>query len=336
MKVGDKRIGFTLLLACWTIWAIAALQKAQPFRGSVAPCERRSPKLRRFEYRQIHMGVAARIVVYAPNEDIAKWACSRAFLRIAELEDLMSDYRPHSELMRLCAEGHLAPLRVSNDLFFVLQRALELSERSNGAFDITVGPFVALWRKARQTKQLPSEEELQRAHQLVGWRKIRLDPINRTVQLAVPGMRLDLGGIAKGYAADCALKVLRKFGLTRALVELGGDIVLGDPPPNRKGWRIGLLNESGKLEKVLELANCSVSTSGSTEQFVEIMGRRYAHIIDPRTGLGLTKLVLVTVIARDGITSDGLATALCVLGEREGRQLAETYGAIAFFRERHL
>ena len=295
-----------------------------------------SSTLKRFEFRKVLMGVVARIVVYAPDREIAAWACSRAFQRIADLEDLMSDYRPHSELMRLCTEGHLAPFRVSDDLFFVLQRALELSQRTNGAFDITVGPFVALWRRARQTKQLPSEEELHRARQLVGWEKIHLDPESRTVKLAVPNMKLDLGGIAKGYAADCALKVLKRFGLSRALIELGGDIVLGDPPPNRKGWRIGILDEKGKPEKFLELTNCAVSTSGSTEQFVEIGNRRYAHIVDPRTGLGLTKLVLVTVIAKDGITADSLATALCVLGEKEGRKLAEAYGAIAFFRERDL
>lgn len=295
-----------------------------------------SSKLQRFEFRKLLMGVAARIVVYAPSKDIATWACSRAFQRIADLEDLMSDYRPYSELMRLCAEGHLAPVRVSEDLFFVLQRALELSRRSSGAFDVTVGPFVSLWRKARQTKQLPSEEELRQARQLVGWEKVLLDPETRTVRLAVPNMKLDLGGIAKGYAADCALKVLKRFGLSSALIELGGDIVLGDPPPNRKGWRIGILDERGKPEKFLELADCAISTSGSTEQFVEIDGHRYAHIIDPRTGLGLTKLVLVTVIAKDGITADSLATALCVLGEVEGRKLAKAYGAIAFFRERDL
>lgn len=282
------------------------------------------------------MGVAARIVVYAPKDYIAKWACSQAFRKIEHLEELMSDYRNESELMWLCKEGHIAPVKVSDDLFFVLERAIELSQHSKGAFDITVGPFVSLWRRARQTKQLPTEDELNEARKLVGWEKIQLDPSTRTVKLAASGMKLDLGGIAKGYAANCALKVLKKFGLSRALVELGGDIVLGDPPPNRKGWRIGILNEQGKAEKFLELANCAISTSGSTEQFVEISGRRYAHIVDPRTGLGLTKLVLVTVIAKDGITADGLATALCVLGEREGLELAKVYGAVAFFREREL
>lgn len=292
--------------------------------------------LQRFEFRKLLMGVVARIIVYAPEDYIAKWACSQAFRKIEHLEELMSDYRNDSELMWLCKEGHVSPVKVSDDLFFVLERAIELSRRSKGAFDITVGPFVSLWRKARQTKQLPTEDELNGARKLVGWEKIQLDPSTKTVKLAVSGMKLDLGGIAKGYAADCALKVLKRFGLSRALVELGGDIVLGDPPPNRKGWRIGILNEQGKAEKILELANCAISTSGSTEQFVEISGRRYAHIVDPRTGLGLTKLILVTVIAKDGITADGLATALCVLGEREGIELAKAYGAVAFFREREL
>lgn len=316
---------FMLLTLLFAFWLLAPAKSLD------------NPKnLQRFEFRKVLMGVTARIVVYAPNRDIAVWACSRAFQRIAHLEDLMSDYRSDSELMRLCAEGHIAPVRVSDDLFFVLQRAVELSRRSGGAFDITVGPFVDLWRRTRQTKRLPSNEELSMARRSVGYEKILLDPQNRTVKLAAPGMKLDLGGIAKGYAADCAIKVLRKFGLNRALVELGGDIVLGDPPPNRKGWRIGILNEHGKPSKFLELANCAISTSGSTEQFVEIKGKRYAHIVDPKTGLGLTRLVLVTVIAKDGITADSLATALCVLGTEKSRELAKAYGAIAFFREREL
>ncbi|MCS7264458.1 MAG: FAD:protein FMN transferase [Armatimonadetes bacterium] len=322
MFKGNLLTNFTFLCALFFLLTVSFLDA------------RKEKNLLRFEFRKLLMGVVARIVVYAPNDYIAKWACSRAFLRIAQLDELMSDYRNDSELMRVCRNGHLSPLQVSKDLFFVLERALELSRRSNGAFDVTVGPFVSLWRRARQTKQLPTEHELNEAKKLVGWEKIQLDASKGTVKLAIAGMKLDLGGIAKGYAADCALKVLQKFGLRHALIELGGDIVLGEPPPNRKGWRIGILNENGKPEKVLELANCAISTSGSTEQYVEIDGKRYAHIVDPRTGLGLTKLVLVTVIAKDGITADSLATALCVLGEKEGHKLAKAYGAMAFFRER--
>lgn len=290
-----------------------------------------SPSLRRFEFRKVLMGVECRIVLYARDEATAKRACAAAFDRIAQLDAIMSDYRPDSELMQVCAKAHEAPVKVSDDLFVVLKTALEIAEASGGAFDITVGPFVALWRQARKTKQLPTEAELAAAREKVGWQKVQLDPKERTVRLLVAGMRLDLGGIAKGYAGDGALAVLRRFGITRAMVEFGGDIVLGDPPPKRKGWRIVLPDATGKPRKVLELANCAISTSGTTEQFVEIDGRRYAHIVDPRTGLGLTKWVLVTVIAPKGILSDPLATALCILGEKEGRKLATAYGVTAYF-----
>ena len=290
-----------------------------------------SPSLQRFEFRKVLMGVECRIVLYARDVATAKRACTAAFDRIAQLDAIMSDYRPDSELMQLCAKAHEAPVKVSEDLFVVLKTALEIAKASGGAFDITVGPFVALWRRARQTKQLPTEAELVAAKEKVGWQKVQLDLKERTVRLLVAGMRLDLGGIAKGYAGDCALAVLRRFGITQAMVEFGGDIVLGDPPPKRKGWRIALPDAMGKPQKVLELKKCAVSTSGATEQFVEINGQRYAHIVDPRTGLGLTKQVLVTVIAKKGILSDPLATALCVLGEKEGQKLATAYGVTAYF-----
>ena len=290
-----------------------------------------SPSLRRFEFRKVLMGVECRIVLYARDEATAKRACIAAFDRIAQLDALMSDYRPDSELMQLCDKAHEAPMRISADLFSVLKTVWEIAKSSGGALDITVGPFVTLWRRARQTKQLPTEAELAAAKYKVGWQKVQLNPKERTVRLLVSGMRLDLGGIAKGYAGDCALAVLRRFGIMRAMVEFGGAIELGDPPPRRKGWRIALPDATGKPRKVLELKNCAVSTSGTTEQFVEINGQRYAHIVDPRTGLGLTKWVLVTVIAKKGILSDPLATALCVLGEEEGRKLATAYGVTAYF-----
>lgn len=217
-----------------------------------------SPSLQRFESRKILMGVECRIVLYARDEAMAKRACAAAFDRITQLDAIMSDYRPDSELMQLCAKAHEAPVKVSDDLFVVLKTALEIAEASGGAFDITVGPFVALWRQARKTKQLPTEAELAAAREKVGWQKVQLDPKERTVRLLVAGMRLDLGGIAKGYAGDCALAVLRRFGITRAMVEFGGDIALGDPPPKRKGWRIVLPDATGKPRKVLELANCAI------------------------------------------------------------------------------
>lgn len=286
----------------------------------------------RFEFRKVLMGVECRLVLYAPDAPRAREAGAAAFDRIAALDAVMSDYRPDSELMRLCAVGHHAPTKVSPDLFTVLRTALDIAQASDGAFDITVGPFVRLWRQARQTRQLPTPSELADARTKVGWQKICLDPEKRTVRLAVAGMQWDLGGIAKGYAVDCALQVLQRFGVAQAMVEFGGDIRLGDPPPHRAGWRIRL--PEGAQPAVMELARCAVSTSGTTEQFVDINGQRYAHIIDPRTGLGLTRLTVATVVADCGLLSDPLATAVCVLGREKGEQLVRRYNArIVFFRQ---
>jgi Membrane-associated lipoprotein involved in thiamine biosynthesis len=274
------------------------------------------------------MGVPVRLTVYAPSEATARTACRAAFDRFAALEDVMSDYRPTSELMRLCANAGQGPQPVSDDLWRVLERAQRLARLSDGAFDVTVGPLVRLWRVARKTARLPDAPALAEAKARVGWRKVRLDPEKRTVALETPGMQLDLGGIAKGFACDEAQKALRAHGVDRALVEAGGDIVVSGPPPGADGWRV---DAGGGETRVL--VNGAISTSGDTEQFVEIGGVRYSHVVDPRTGLGLTSRVAVTVIAPDGLTSDSLSTALGVLGEPQGRWVAYLYpGVRAVFR----
>jgi thiamine biosynthesis lipoprotein len=217
------------------------------------------------------------------------------------------------------------PVPVSEDLFEVLQRSRDLSERTAGAFDVTINPVVKLWRRARRNGELPPRARLDEALERVGWEKMTLDPQARTVQLSKQGMRLDVGGIAKGHASDAALARLREFGITRALVAGAGDIVVGDPPPGAAGWTIGIapLDPSRAPDRYLSLRNAAVSTSGDAERYVEIDGVRYSHIVDPRTGLGLTGRSSVTVVAPDGTTSDSLATAISVLGPDRGLSLAE-------------
>lgn len=284
-------------------------------------------ELQRFEYSEVAMGVKARIVLYAYDETSAQTAAKAAFERIAYLEDVMSDYRPTSELMRLCAQAGGPPVKVSPELFLLLRKSRELSERTGGAFDVTVGPMVKVWRAARKSGEFPSFAPLREARAKVGWRDLILDATAGTVELKTPGMQLDLGGIAKGYACDEALRVLKRHGIRRALVEMGGDIVVGDSPPDRAGWEI----EIPGSDEPLILSNSAISSSGDTEQFVEVGGRRYSHIVDPRTGLGLTNRIAVTVIASDGITSDSLATALNVLGDEKGRELLRNYTTISAY-----
>jgi thiamine biosynthesis lipoprotein len=281
---------------------------------------RPEPNLARFEFTEPHMGTQIRIVLYAADEATAKQASRAAFQRIADLNRIMSDYLPDSELMRLCKQAGGSAVPVSTDLFAVLARAAEISRITDGNFDVTVGPVVRLWRRSRRSQLLPDDKELAAAKALVDYRMVALDPVDRTVRLAKVGMMLDLGGIAKGYAAEAAQAVLRKLGITHALVAAGGDIAVSGPPPGKPGWEVGIARAPGDPADgpTLVLHDCGVSTSGDAEQYVEIGGKRYSHIVDPRTGLGLTDSWQVTVIAPDATTSDGMTKVLCVLGPNRG------------------
>jgi thiamine biosynthesis lipoprotein len=282
------------------------------------------------------MGTTFRVVLYAADAATAKKAAEAAFARVAELDDRMSDYKQTSELMRLCK--HFAkevgePVKVSDDLFAVLRKAEELSKKSDGAFDVTVGPVVQLWRHARRTQELPDPKEFAAARALVGYQKVKLDPAKKTVLLTTPGMQLDLGGIAKGYAADQALKLLReKFGIKSALVAASGDIACGDPPPGRAAWGVDIAPiAKSQKPRSLRLANAAVSTSGDLEQFVVINGVRYSHVLDPHTGLGLTGRRSVTVITPNGTTADSMTKAVSVLPPEQALKLVEdTPGAACY------
>jgi thiamine biosynthesis lipoprotein len=291
-----------------------------------------SPSPERLAFTERHMGTLFEIILYAADESKAKTAAKAGFARIAELDGIMSDYNPDSELMKLCKKAGGDPQRVSADLFAVLEKAQEIARKSEGAFDVTVGPIVRLWRKARRTRKLPSAEDLKRALALVGYEKMKLDAAKRTVQLLVMGMLLDLGGIAKGYAADAALEVLRGHGIRQALVRAGGDIRVGDPPPGKRGWKIGiapLKKPSDPPEHLVLLVNAGVSTAGDAYQFVEIDGKRYSHIVDPRTGRALEGRRSVTVIAPNDTTADVLDTAVCVMGPQRGLKLIEGMKGVA-------
>ncbi len=280
------------------------------------------------------MGVPFTITLYACDEPAANRAAEAAFERIEQLNAVFSDYDPDSEAMRLCREaGPGTAVGVSPELLFVLSRSLALSEATDGAFDVTVGPLVKLWRRARRQRRAPQGSALESARLRVGHRLVRIDCEAGTVELLRQRMRLDFGGIAKGYAADEALKVLRRLDVESALIDAGGDIVASDAPPGEAGWRIGVapIDPDAAPTRFLTISNAAVATSGDAYQFVEIDGVRYSHILDPRTGMGLTASSSVTVIAPDGITADSLASAVSVLGPKQGRVLVESTDAAAAF-----
>jgi thiamine biosynthesis lipoprotein len=294
-------------------------------------------QLERYEFLQIQMGVPFRITLYAGNDAAANKAARVAYARIKQLNGVLSDYDPDSELMRLCRSSKPGkPVKVSRDLERVIAQSLQLSKQTDGAFDVTIGPVVRLWRIARRKKQMPATTALADALDCVGYRHVWLDTKQHTIELQHDGMRLDLGGIAKGFAGDEALKVLKAHGITRALIDGSGDIVAGEPPPGKKGWIIeigstirkptGRVPSETQTTKPLRLmlANAAVATSGDAYQNVEIDGKRYSHIINPKTGLGLTQSSSVTVIAENGMAADSLASAVSVLGPQRGLKLIGT------------
>ena len=290
------------------------------------------PQLHRYEYQQVQMGSLFTVVLYADDEKSANTAAKRAFARVEALNGRLSDYDPESELMRFCrSSGPGKPMTLSDDLFTVLTHAQQLSRQTSGAFDVTVGPIVKLWRRARRQRELPSQKRLAEALALVGHQQIILDADRKTAELGKFEMRLDLGGIAKGFAADEVLKELTLAGIQHAMVAASGDVVCGFAPPGQSGWRVAVapLEAEAKPSLFLRLAGRAVSTSGDAFQHVEIDGKRYSHIVDPKTGLGLVGRSSVTVVAPRGIQTDSLASAVSVLGPTRGIKLIDSLPEVA-------
>ncbi|MDX1640996.1 MAG: FAD:protein FMN transferase [Balneolaceae bacterium] len=283
-----------------------------------------SQELQRHTFQSYHMGTQFNIVLYSADDSVANIAAEEAFSRIEELNQIMSDYEPDSELNQLSrTSGSGQAVNVSDDLFKVLQESIRMGKLSDGLFDITVGPMSKFWRVVRMSPdpELPTDEELRGLQQKVGYQYIRLDEEDQTVELLQPGMQLDLGGIAKGYAAEEALAVLRRYGIERALIDAGGDVTLGDPPPGRNSWDVAVPKKQidGKNQFItLEAANQTVTTSGDLFQYVMIDGERYSHILNPKTGLGSTRQIQATVISPDGMEADALASVLTLMAPEEG------------------
>ncbi|WP_425615432.1 FAD:protein FMN transferase [Anatilimnocola sp. NA78] len=280
------------------------------------------------------MGVEFEVVVYAKNEAVAEAAIAAAFARIADLDKALSDYSLESELSKLSAASPTSqPVPLSSELFTALQASQALAAASDGAFDVTIGPLTKLWRRARRQKEVPSEALLKEAFASVGYKNLVLDEKQRTASLKVAKMRLDLGGIAKGYAADEGLKVITAMGIQSALVRASGDIAVADPPPGETGWKIGLapLNPTDEPATFVSLKQQAISTSGEARQHLVVNGRRYSHLIDPRTGQPITGRSSITVIAPRGIDADSLASAVAVLGPEKGIKLIESRPATSAY-----
>ena len=285
-------------------WFKNRLQKSQPDR---------SPALIKVDSGERPlMGTTARIVVHVAEAEKGEAAIEAAFQRASEINLICSDYNPESELMRLCRAPVNHPIPVSDTLAVVLSHARATAKHTKGSFDPTLGGFTKLWRKSKRKKELPDPILLERARQAAGWQKFEVHLENRVVTVKDENLLFDLGGIAKGYAADEMLRVIKNRGIPSAMVAVAGDIRLGAPPPGRTSWAVGIRTLGADIEQIIQVSNCAVSTSGDLERYVEIEGVRYSHIIDPGTGLGLTRRIAATVVAPTAVQSDPLATFCCI------------------------
>jgi len=270
-----------------------------------------------FTFGRPCMGTVWTVKLYAADEKTAQAAADAAFARVEQLNAILSDYLAESELSRLSATaGTGRAVTVTGDLTAVLALSQQAAAESGGVFDITVGPCVQLWRTAKKTGRLPPDAEVRAACAATGWEDLILDRKAGTALLKKSGMKLDLGGIAKGYAQDEAMKVLReKFHIRSALIDAGGSPLMSARPPGRDAWIVEVAKAREDEPDVrLRVENASVDTSGNLNQFLEIDGRRYSHIIDKQTGLGMVDSTQATVVAPSAALADWLSTALCVMG----------------------
>jgi FAD:protein FMN transferase len=275
------------------------------------------------------------IEAYGPDEEALPRAVEEAFDEVDRIDRLMSHYKPESPISRVNREAAGRPVALDPELFDFLFEALRYSDESDGAFDITVGPLMKAWGFFRGDGRVPSDEALAAARRHVGAAHIALDARTRTIRFDEPGVELDLGGIAKGYAVDRAVQVLMRRKIVAALVDAGGSTMYGlGAPPGRDGWDVTLQDpiDARKAALTVRLSDRALSVAGTSEKSFEAGGVTYSHIMDPHTGRPVQGVLTVAVLAGSGTSGDALDDALFVLGpERSRRYLARRPGVTAFF-----
>ena len=279
------------------------------------------------------MGTKAWVTIAGTSDHEAERIATETFAEMYRIESVMSTWRATSEISRLNAGSNGEPFAVSRELFSLIDSSFFYAAATEGAFDITVRPFVLLWGFQGGPAKVPSNEEITRVLGFVGYGRVTLETSNSTVTLPA-GMQLDLAGVAKGYAVDRCVAVLKKAGIGNALINIGGNIFALGEGPDGRGWRIGIRDPHGGMNTVgsLSISNEAVATSGNYENFIEINGTRYGHILDPRTGEPVSSVLSVTVVAPTGLASDALSTGLFVLGPgRAAPMMSRLKGVMALY-----
>ena len=274
-------------------------------------------QLERHYFSQPQLGTLVQIAFYSDDKETAQKLAIDCFDKIEKLDKAFSDYRPDSEVSQLCSKPVNIAYKISDDLFVVIAQAQEISTATNGAFDITLGHATQKWRESAQKEKLLPNNDNQ-----ASFKDLILDPKSKTILLRKP-LKIDLGGIAKGYIADQLMAILKKAGITQAAVIIGGEMVFTEAPPEKAGWTVGIERPSHQILGGLTISNTALSTSGDSYQFFEQDNVRYAHLIDPSSGKPKTNRLNVTTLARSGMVADAWATALRVSGQEDALKLAK-------------
>jgi len=274
------------------------------------------------------MGTIARVVVIADSKKAGNLCIEKAFDKLYEIDDKMSYYKDDSEISRINRDAFKEAVTVSADTFYLIKRSVQFSELTKGAFDITVGPLKDLWQKAADINSAPTEKQLEAAREKVGYEKIILNESDLSVRFAVEGMKLDMGGIAKGFAVDEAMDTIMRTGCQGAMVDLGGNIrCFGTTAKGEKDWLIGIqnpeVNSPNQNILTLKLTGQAVATSGDYRRFFEVEGHSRSHILNLRTGESAEGLSSVTIITQKATDADALSTAVTVMGAEKGLELIE-------------
>ncbi len=309
----DSNSGFKImgyLLACASMWGLMGC-------GSSPALVKRS---------QMHMGTLVFLTAVARDEHVANKAIEKGFSEIQRLEALLSTWIPESELSRVNDAAGRMPIKVSAETLEVLEYSLEMDRLTAGGFNIAIGPAVEVWELSREGR-IPTQRELDAVRPLTNLSNLHINRTAETVYLAVPGMRVDIGGIGKGYAADLAAAVMQKAGASAGVVAISGDMKTFGRMPEGKRFQFGIQHPRkppGHLLVRLELENEAVSTAGDYERFFERDGVRYHHILDPQTLRTARLSQSVTIVAKEGVVADGLDTGIFVMGPDQGMALIES------------
>jgi len=287
-------------------------------------------QLKRFQFSENKMGSPFNIILYHADSLQALQAAHECFLIVDSINNIFSDYSATSEVGKLALQNPGIDLPVSDELLQMILLSKQAWKKSGKTFDITIGSLSQLWRRNRAEKKIPSEDEIKKAKLESGFKNLRIDVSLKKISFKKNGIKLDFGGIVKGYAAQKVIDYLKTKNIMIALADAGGDIVMSDAPPDKAGWIVGINlpeQENELWDKKLELKNCSVATSGDVYRYTIYNGKKYSHIINPRTGYGVTSQRNVTVIAKDGSTADWLATACSILPIKKALRLAKRENA---------